>query len=606
MKYSIFLLLSCLLITSAFAGSTSTSTTSSTTTTPSATGSETTLNQTLLDNAAKAQQILNSQTTTAAPTSIKILSNKGSSATTTSADNLTDQEKQLSENYVHQGLANRIIQEKCTGDMKQACAGNEVDHKVMGMSPALMKPAAQAYATMGAMTDFMPLSKGKSGDAKTDSSGAQNQTQGQGQTTSQTPAQSGDKAAQSGDKAQKDKAADYCKYIPAATEGIAVFAQKNTTDSLSTDGDTSQKDTLLKAAKSHDSRAKQAQIQAAGWYGGAACYAVGAAMGSFAVDTSLVVKMGAATLLGTFYQEEVGANKEYAQKTRDIANQLPGKGYCNPVTQNDCYCSQPETENDPTYCKAQIAAKQAAASTFNRIACTNDKMQIDTTCECNKTNTCFDKFIENQSGGSLQLGFGTTGASPFKAIASLAHGKLENGTLSAESYAGTSAIAKKALAELGNKVPAGELNPGQKSVADAITSKGIPANVARLMASNSPSSSAVNSAMAKLEGLGSGPGATLAAVSSGRNGSVVDFSGGDGLGISGKKAGEKKSGIEDFMAKTNPKDKAVSNGKLIEFAQKAEKQASQITKTDDRSVFEIISSRYQTSGRKLLQIDSSN
>jgi hypothetical protein len=115
-------------------------------------------NQALLDNSAAAKKILDSQNNNAPPTSINIFGNKASSTTTTSSANLTDQEKQLSENYIDQAKANRIYKEKCVGEMAQACRGNEVDHKIMGMDPIMIKLASQAYATIGALGDFLPLS----------------------------------------------------------------------------------------------------------------------------------------------------------------------------------------------------------------------------------------------------------------------------------------------------------------------------------------------------------------------------------------------------------------------------------------------------------------
>ena len=126
------------------------STTSVGTTTPTNSNStgitdETALNQKLLDNGAASHQILDANSN-GQPTSIKIFGDKGSSTTSSKRD-LTDQDKQLSENYVDQAGANRILQEKCKGDMAQVCAGNEVDHKVMGMNAGMIKAAAAAYAS---------------------------------------------------------------------------------------------------------------------------------------------------------------------------------------------------------------------------------------------------------------------------------------------------------------------------------------------------------------------------------------------------------------------------------------------------------------------------
>ncbi len=540
---------------------------------------ETKLNTTLLNNASTSQQI-----NPKAPTSFTNSGPNGGSNT----PNLTDQEKQLSETFVDQAKANKIMKEKCVGDMQAACAGQEPEHTTMGMNPMMIKMAAQAYASIGALggENIMPLKKDPSADA------------GKSGEAAKGDAAKGD-AAKSGDK-KEENATDYCKYIPAATETFASFAQKQNVDQMTTKADTSQKEALLKAAKSHDSRAEQAQIQAYGWFGGAACYAQGALTGQFAKNTSLIVKLGASTFLGAFYQGEVSANKEYADKTRMIANSMPNKGDCNPITQNECYCSTPEYANDQTYCKAQIE-KRTTPSSFSKVACTNDKLQIDPSCQCDKTNTCVEKLIENQGGADLQMGMGFTN-SPYRAITSLAHGKLETSTINGTAANKTAAIARQALKDLASRLPSNNapLNPSLKPMVDTLVAKGIPSNVARLMAENAPSGSSVNSAMSKFNGMGAGP--SMASYSNGGGNNVLDFSGGNGLGTSGR-GEDKKNGSDDILGKFASNKGAVANGKIIEFAQKAQNQASQITKSD-RPLFEIISLRYQISGRRLLQIDS--
>lgn len=512
--------------------------------------------------------------------------------------NLTDQDKQLSENFIHQGLANRVIQENCTGDMVAVCNGQAGKHKFMGMDPGMMKAIAQAYAMFGTMggDSFLPLSK-KPDAKEAPKEGAQKETTPKEGTSKDATAKN-DKA----DGKDKDKQEDYCKYIPSVTEGIATFQQMNMSKELQQEvgnGDTAQRDALLKAAKSHDSRAKQAQMQAMGWYGGAACYVGVSTMGSVAMDKNLIIKMGAATLLGTFYQNEVSANKEYADKMRKIADQLPGKGDCNPITDKACYCAQPETMNDPQYCMTELHKKTLAMDSY-RVACTDDHLKIDPTCNCESRNACFDSFIAAKSQGAFDFGFANAN-SPFKSIRSFSRGELEGGTLNSKSYDRTAAIAKRGLNELGNRVPAGPLSLSQKQVADAYVKRGIPANVAALMAQNSPSQGAVDSAMAKLNGMGGGQ-LAMAAPGSSRN-NVLDFSGGAGLGTGGVIS---KKTDDDLASKLKIGGKSTPNSKVLEFAARAEAQASktgQIRRVDDRPLFEIISSRYQLSGRKLLEVE---
>ena len=524
-----------------------------------------------------------------------------------SSGNLTDQEVQLKENFIHQGLANQIITEKCSGENASVCSGQEGKHKFLGVDTSMVKALSQAYALFGVSAggSFGSISKGKgalakeAGDKKSDTPTTE-ASSGKTDTTEKSS------KSDSADKADK-KANDYCKYIPAATEGISTAVQMANSKELSAgetgNGDTAQRDALLKAAKSHDSRAKMAQIQAAGWFGGAACYAVNVATGKFAMDKNLIIKMGAATLLGGFYQSEVGVNKEYADKTRKIADSLPGKGDCNPITDNLCYCSQPSSQNDPTYC-AKGLSKKAIAATSYRIACTTDQLKIDPTCECEKNNTCFDTYLEIQGEGALELGGLGYSNSPFKAVRSLARGELLGSTLNTSSTDGTSAIAKRGLREISSKMNHNSnLNKDQKSMADAMISRGIPANVAAMMAEEKPSQSSLNSAMAKIQGSSSG--LTLDTAAKPRGSNIVDFTGGNGLGYKGSVSGKESSSADDILSKLAPGQKGAVNSKILEFAVRAEQQAKkniQIRAGNETPLFEIISLRYQSSGRRLLEV----
>lgn len=574
------------------------------------TTNETETNAKLLENARASREAVNAKDPSAAKQQIHgIGTGQVTPTNSISSGNLTDQEVQLKDNYIHQGLANQIITEKCSGKNAEICNGEAAKHKFLGVDSNMVKAVAQAYALFGAISgdNFGAITKGKAALEK-DAADKKAADEADGKTSDKTD--KSDKAETSQDKADK-KASDYCKYIPTVTEGVATAVQMAKSKELSADevgnGDTAQRDALLKAAKSHDSRAKMAQIQAAGWFGGAACYAANVATGQFALDTNLAIKMGAATLLGGFYQSEVSANKEYAEKTRKIADSLPGKGDCNPVTDNLCYCSQPSSENDPVYC-AKGLSKKAIAATSYRIACTNDQLKIDPTCECEKNNTCFDTYLETQGEGTLELGGLGYSNSPFKSIRSLARGELLGSTINTSSTDGTSAIAKRGLREISTKLgDAGNLNKDQKAMSDAMLSKGIPANVASLIAQGQPSQSSLNSAMAKITGSASG--VRLASVAPAKGSNIVDFSGGNGLGYKGAVAPSGSNGAEDILAKLKPGQKAVPNSKIIEFAQKADDQArknGQIRQGNDTPLFEIISLRYQTSGRRLLEVKEEN
>ena len=580
------------------------------------TTNETDVNAKLLENARASREAVNAKDPTAAKQEIHAIGT--GQATPTNGSNLTDQEVQLRDNYIHQGKANQIITEKCSGENAAICNGEAASHKFLGVDTNMVKAVAQAYALFGAIAgDSMGKISSKAEVAKKNAADAKSASEQSGNSTEPATDGKPDTKTAGADKksetsAEEDKVSDYCKYIPTVTEGVATAVQMAKSKELSADetgnGDTAQRDSLLKAAKSHDSRAKMAQIQALGWFGGAACYAVNAARpDGWAADRNLAIKLGAATLLGTFYQSEVKANKEYADKTRKIADSLPGKGDCNPITDNLCYCSQPSSENDPTYC-AKGLSKKALAATSYRIACTNDQLKIDATCECEKTNTCFDTYLETQGEGTLDLGGLGYSNSPFKAVRALARGELLGSTINTSSTDATSAIAKRGLREVSTKLDNnGNLTKDQKAMADAMGAKGIPANVASLMASGRVSPSAFNSAMGKISGAASGT--ALASAAPARGSNIVDFSGGNGLGYKGAVKSSGSNSAEDILSKLKPGQKAPTNSKILEFAQKAEgkaRQNGQIRKENDTPLFEIISLRYQTSGRRLLEIDASN
>lgn len=548
---------------------------------------ETARNALLLDNAAKAAAAQKEKNAALPVQEIKMIG--GPLVDPINSGNLTDQEKQLSENYIHQGKANQIITEKCAGDMRSVCNGQAGDHKFLGVTPTMIKAAAQMYALFGAFGD-------KSGGLTTKEA-AKNK---------ENPATEGAAKGK-----EEEKVNDYCRFIPVFTEGLAKAVQTAKTSELAGPeyggGDTAQRDSLLKAAKSHDSRAKMAQIQAAGWFGGAACYAVKAASPTgWAIDRNLIIKMGAATFLGAFYQNEVFANKDYADKTRKIANSLPGKGDCNPITDRLCYCSEPTTENDPNYCATGLH-KFAIAPTSYRVACTTSDLKIDPTCTCQKTNNCFDTYLETQSEGALNLGLGY-GTSPFNSIRSLARGELVGGTIdSSSSTKATSAIAKRGLEEALSQVPLtnNPLNKDQQQIAAALSSKGVPGTLAAFMAQNPPSQNEINQAMVKFNGSGVD---LKPANGKEKESNLIEFTSGNGLGTRGNVKASSDNSAADILSKLKPGAKGAPNSKILEFAEKAEIEArkkAQIRK-ENTPLFEIISLRYQTSGRRLLEVDLNN
>lgn len=492
--------------------------------------------------------------------------------------NLTDQDKQLSENYVNQAGANKILQKECTGeDNEKICAGRAASHTSAGIDSQTGEMVAKAYALFSGMAGgqltIKAVPAGKLADG--------------------TPTKAVD----------EHKEDDYCKYIPTVTETLATFSQQQSQQNMNSvqNADSAQKDSLLKAAKAHDEHSKMAKVQSYGWLGGAACYAGMIAFGGAAVDWKIGAKIGAGVFLGAFYTDEASKYDEYANKTRAIANSLPGKGDCNPITQKSCYCAQKENQAAAEYgqyCNPPGLHNSVIAKTSYRVACTDNKMQIDPACNCKNTNSCFDQFLGNQKfGGSL--GIGTMNGGPLADVRSLSKGELTGANISGGAGGPALALAKKAMAELSSKLPPnqGMLNPNQNAFANTLMGKGIPGELARSMASQNIPAGALSSAMAKFQGATFSPAPAVGARSN-----VLDFSGGRGLGIGGNTDSGRRSNdsLAKFVKKSGP------SANVLEFAAKAEAQAKTTgqIRQNDASLFEVISNRYQQSGRRLLEVDT--
>ncbi len=514
--------------------------------------------------------------------------------------NLTDQERQLSQSFVHQGKANRIIEQNCKGDMEKACAGNAPDTKFMGMNSGMIQAVSKAYAMFGMMggdSSFLGLEK----KAEAPKAG-------------ETPKPAGDKAVgdkPAGDKPAGDKPAgeeknkkgeDYCKYIPMGVEAVSAYQSKQSSDKLTEKplpkDSTAQKESLLRAAKSHDDRAEGAKIQSMGWFGTTACYTYMATAGGYAMNTGMIVKIGASAFLGMVYNNEVEANEEYAKKTRAIAALLPGAGDCNPITDNTCYCSQPETQNDPKYCKPQLHNKMiTAGSNDARTSCINSQLQADPKCSCEASQSCLEKFIQGKDITNT-LGFASIAGSPFKPLYNLAHGTLEGGKLGTAGTRNLTAIAKKGLQMASGKSGVGDLNADQKNMAKAMAQAGIPDDVAGIVSSVQVPKSEIDRAMAKLKGSNFSAFGTTPQYASYGGKMNVSAAGGYGL-----KAGSNNKAADSGFSFQLPGKKGpeTNQQKILDYTEKAQKQ-NQITKTD-ASIFEVISNRYAESARRRLELE---
>lgn len=507
----------------------------------------------------------------------------GSSAGKPNLDNLTDADRQTVNNYVHQEYIQEAMNEECNvdDDTQKACQGQDVGN---GMVQAL----AQAYGMIVGMG-------GLGGDLKMrESGGDKSSTTGDG-TNTDADTSGAETTAENGENSPKKdkKRHDYCKYVAIVTEAVSMFqqtqAQNALVDGEQSSADTAQKAALYKAARSHQERAKTAKIQFAGWGVTAGCYTAMLATGA-ALDWQLGVKLGGSALLTYFFKQEMDKHQDAYEKTRAIADKLPGRGDCNPVSERDCYCSMPSTQNDIRYCQSYLHDRMIAANSI-RTTCVTTTMQADPKCACIATNTCFDQeFLEMTNIEGLPPTFSKTVSQP---LASLTRGELTSGAVNAAGLVNSQAI-RRALRDVDEKLGSKSFNPNkqQKDSIKAMLGSGLPRHVASALATSKVSKGALNKANAALGGRGGKVNIVRGKARS--NGNVWGFGG-------NKYRKRSKKSRSNKFSKFGKKNKRQPSGKVINFAQKASARA-QINQDSSRPIFEIISRRYQLSGFDRLNI----
>lgn len=494
--------------------------------------------------------------------------NKGLERTDT---NLTDEEHIIAKEFVHHGMIDRELAEKCgeSKQMQKACKGRDIDPKVMGMSASMVNGLSKAYALIMGM--------GAGGDLK----------------MVKTP-----KSA-SGVSEKKANNSDYCKYIAMGTETIATFQQTLSQDNLNklpTNQATAQKDNLYKAAKSHDSRAKQAKLQTIGWGTTTGCYAAMLARPSvqtFAWQNLL--KLGAAGLLTGFHYAQMAEQQKYADKVREIADGLPGKGDCNPITQAKCFCAQEETKHNPRFCilgsdNQYVAIEELKAS------CLDDTLKADPKCNCKSTNTCFDTIFDQQIIG-LNLGqaFQDNVADPFKRIS---RAELKGGSVKGVAKR-IAAATKRKLKKIFSKAPRSNvsLSKSQRDEARDLNKMGLPGILAEKLASLPITQDAKNSSD-KFSGGNFGNYDLANYGRKNKKSRALYFRGGSGIGSKKKKRSRKNP-----YAKLKKSKKNMNNSKVLRFAKRAT-AAAEISTRDDINIFTLISNRYRVSALKKLHFKS--
>jgi hypothetical protein len=395
---------------------------------------------------------------------------------------------------------------------------------------------------------------------------------------------------------------DYCGIIPMAGEQVASFmqqAEQNQIQSQPVTEANAQKEQLYQASRSHGARARSAKIQGSVWGIATGCYGVMVATGKAALDKKTILKAGASGFLTLFWLNESKQQKKYENEVKSIADSLPGAGDCNPHTERNCYCAQPETEFDPKYCLEPLRAKDPSKSVYE-VPCTTQNNESDPKCYCVGLDTCLDK----KTFSNMQL----PGISSFAASSAgnearnLFRGTLSSADLSSDSgkqSARAKSLFKSILPSIDKDSP---LSAEDLSISDRIESLGVPQAVARSLAATKPNSFGNNKAAGL--SLSSGKNTNTAVnKSTGKKSNVLRFTNSKSS-IRDRKKKSGASSLSKYMnkLKRGTKGKKVSGSKVLKFARQAQRNA-EISQKKDKPIFEIISRRYKLTATRRLSLD---
>lgn len=503
-------------------------------------------------------------------------------------EDLTDAERVLSDEFVHQGLAQRKFDEECGKDEnKRICRGIEGEREFLGMDSSTVKIIAKAYGMIiglagGDLTARSePVFGGSESGADAGAEGAE--------------------GAENTESGEDESQTDYCKYGAVVTEVIATTQQQldqQEINSVPTNQQTAQAQQLHKAARSHRARAKQAKVQAIGWGGTAVCYT---GMLAFAqLDFNLGLKLAGSWLLAGFFKSEIDAHNGYADKVLEIANQLPGKGDCNPITERNCYCSQPETQNDTTHCLPSIQRRLAQKSGIP-VSCVDERLRADPACDCRATGTCFAKGFEQKLG---DLGFSDIALQGIKPLGDLSNGSLGSANLSSGGLK-NAALNRKFRKEAEKKLQeldAPNLSKSQLAEAKAAEAAGVPSTFAKILASQ-PLNNKGQKFLAGLKAGGKNGKGLFRGGRKKRGNNALVYKG-SGNFQAGKRGGKKGENFDFLKNLKGKKKRKTASAKTLRFGD-AKKQAA-LNKAQingkDTPIFDIISLRYRKSGFKRLDL----
>lgn len=294
---------------------------------------------------------------------------------------LSDQQQILSQQYINEPHVQEILSNLCEakelnqGEYKNLkddfCSQDSVD-QVASVFGARGDQLMQVVSTMYAMFFGSGDTKIKRKNLKA--------------TATTSPAKSSPESP--------EELTDWCAKIPMATQAVAKVAQQSIVaiTPFSQQGNHHLKQSLIDVSTLHQGRRVSALMESSGYASTATCYGGYIAAGGY-IDKKAWMKMGASIFLGSYTGAKAKKHQKYKKSLEYVASQLPGKGACNPVTDNRCYCAYPQHQKTP-YCNDADFLK-AARSGQILLSCINQQGQVDPQCQCLHSQSCINRHYQD-------------------------------------------------------------------------------------------------------------------------------------------------------------------------------------------------------------------
>jgi hypothetical protein len=498
---------------------------------------------------------------------------------------LTLEQEESSERYIHQGIAQKKSFDMCKdgqGGFKDICTEdkNAFDGGMNKTIEAMLPVVTKAYSMI------MMVSGSKVEGNKFDSNDKQMYTKKDGG-GDYSPGEDGPTA---GDEKATEEKTDFCQYIPMAGEAINIVAATN--DNKVTQAnyekakpEAKQAASFYTLAKTHKNQAKSSKMQFAVWGSTAGCYTALVATSYVNPDWKLYAKLGGSALIAVFYKKKADAHKKRAKILEEMAKKLPQAGDCNPFTETSCFCNE-ETSyavDAKSYMDFCVPKPLVARNGNNDASyCDDAKVNADPDCSCAAKNTCIDRTLK---AGALAFDINPLMMKdPLAGIKPLSSG-FGSGNLNPTNR--SLAAARKALKKYKPTAPI-NLNKKQKKLASAFHKLGLPKAVAAMMAKKSKGGSGGGLPSSFTAGSDN----SLAKIRSTDNDiNPVASKYASGGSVKGKRSNSRNR-FSRFKKRSNRKGKGI---KINDSYMKQATLDAEITQNTEVSIFKVINNRYQRS-----------